>query len=57
VLVVGHQPTLGLAAGYLLAGLASSWTVRKGSVWWLRRRERQGRIEVVLHAVISPEQA
>ncbi|MCE2659478.1 MAG: SixA phosphatase family protein [Rubrivivax sp.] len=57
VLVVGHQPTLGLTAGYLLAGLTAGWTVRKGSVWWLRRRERQGRVEVVLHAVISPEQA
>jgi phosphohistidine phosphatase len=56
VLVVGHQPTLGLAAGYLLAGLANSWTIRKGSVWWLRCREREGRRDVVLHAVLAPDQ-
>jgi phosphohistidine phosphatase len=59
VLVVGHQPTLGLAAAYLLAGQAQSWSVRKGAVWWLRAREPKhagdGALEVVLHAVVSPE--
>jgi phosphohistidine phosphatase len=29
--------------------------VRKGGVWWLRGREREGELQVVLHAVISPE--
>jgi phosphohistidine phosphatase len=56
VLVVGHQPTLGLAAAYLLAGLAQPWSVRKGAVWWLRRRERATGVQVVLHAVLGPEQ-
>ena len=56
VLVVGHQPTLGLAAAYLLAGVAQPWSVRKGAVWWLRRRERANGAEVVLHAVLGPEQ-
>jgi phosphohistidine phosphatase len=55
VLVVGHQPTLGLAAAYLLAGQPQAWPVRKGAVWWLRGRERDGVLQVVLHAVISPE--
>jgi phosphohistidine phosphatase len=55
VLVVGHQPTLGLVAAYLLAGQAQAWTVRKGAVWWLRAREREGVLQVVLHAVVSPE--
>jgi len=55
VLVVGHQPTLGLAAAYLLTGQALPWTVRKGAVWWLRAREREGELQVVLHAVVSPE--
>ena len=55
VLVSGHQPTLGLAAAYLLSGQAQAWTVRKGGVWWLRAREREGALQVVLHAVISPE--
>ena len=55
VLVVGHQPTLGLAAAYLLAAQPQPWTVRKGAVWWLRARERDGEMQVVLHAAISPE--
>ena len=55
VLVVGHQPVLGLAAAYLVAGLAEPWTVRKGAVWWLRARERNGSLQIVLHAVVSPE--
>lgn len=55
VLVVGHQPTLGLAAAYLLSGQAQAWTLRKGGVWWLRAREREGTLQVVLHAVVSPE--
>ncbi len=55
VVVVGHQTTLGLAAAYLLSGHAQPWAVRKGAAWWLRGRERDGRLQVVLHAVISPE--
>ncbi len=55
VLVVGHQPVLGLAAAYLLSGQALTWSVRKGGVWWLRGRERQGVLQVVLHAVVAPE--
>ena len=55
VLVVGHQPTLGLAAAYLLSGQAQAWTIRKGAAWWLRARERDGELQVVLHAAIAPE--
>ena len=55
VLVVGHQPVLGLAAAYLLSGQALVWPVRKGGVWWLRLREREEQRQVVLHAVMSPE--
>jgi phosphohistidine phosphatase len=55
VLVVGHQPTLGLVAAYLLSAQAQAWSVRKAGVWWLRGREREGELQVVLHAVISPE--
>ena len=55
VLVVGHQPTLGLTAAYLLSGEAQAWPVRKGALWWLRAREREGVLQVVLHAVLSPE--
>lgn len=55
VLVVGHQPTLGLAAAYLATGQPLPWAVKKGAVWWLRAREREGVQQVVLHAVLGPE--
>ncbi len=55
VLVVGHQPTLGLTAAYLAASQIEPWAVKKGAVWWLRAREREGVVQVVLHAVMSPE--
>lgn len=55
VLVVGHQPTLGLVAAYLLSGQPQAWSVRKGGVWWLRARQREADLQVVLQAVIGPE--
>lgn len=55
VLVVGHQPTLGQAAALALTGTASAWSVKKGALWWLRRRERGGERECVLRAVIGPD--
>jgi phosphohistidine phosphatase len=59
------QPTLGLAAAYLMTGARLAghheaelmpWAIKKGSVWWLRHRPREERGEVVLVAVRSPEQ-
>ena len=55
VLVVGHQPTLGLAAAYLLAGVVQPWSVKKGALWWLRRRDRAGDDQTVLVTVRGPE--
>jgi phosphohistidine phosphatase len=62
VLVIGHQPVLGTTAAYLMtggaeggAGTVPPWSVKKGSVWWLRHRPREGRAEVVIVAVRSPE--
>jgi len=55
VLVVGHQPTLGLVASYLLAEAPRAWTIRKGAVWWLRCRNREDQDQVVLHAVQGPD--
>jgi phosphohistidine phosphatase len=53
--VVGHQPTLGLTAAYLLAGVMQPWPVRKGALWWIKRREREGQVEILLHASLSSE--
>jgi phosphohistidine phosphatase len=56
VLVIGHQPTLGQVAAHLLAGQEQAWTVKKGAVWWLRSREREGNGQVVLVAMLGAEQ-
>ncbi|HWH75481.1 MAG TPA: histidine phosphatase family protein [Methylibium sp.] len=55
VLVIGHQPTLGIVASRLIAGVEQFWSVRKGAVWWLRCREREGDSQVVLQAVQGPD--
>ena len=55
VLVVGHQPTLGQVAARLLADADQPWAMRKGAVWWLRCREREGVAQVVLQAVQGPD--
>ncbi|HEY5862680.1 MAG TPA: phosphohistidine phosphatase SixA [Casimicrobiaceae bacterium] len=55
VLVVGHQPTLGMVASFLLSGEEAYWSVRKGAVWWLSDRVRDGGTAVVLKTVVSPD--
>ena len=55
VLVIGHQPTLGLVAAQLLTGVPQPWAIKKGAVWWLRSRDREGAAQVVLQAVKAPD--
>lgn len=55
VLVVGHQPTLGKVAGMLLVDAPMELSIRKGAVWWLKRRTRGSEAQVVLRAVIGPD--
>jgi phosphohistidine phosphatase len=55
VIVVGHQPDLGRAAAALLAGRPADWSVRKGGLWWLTRRKREGEAQTVVRAVIAPD--
>lgn len=55
VLVVGHQPTLGQTVARLLQLQAPECSIRKGAVWWLRQRERNGQWQTVLLSVQTPE--
>ncbi len=55
VLVIGHQPTLGFACARLVSGNDEYWPIKKGAVWWLRYREREGRVQVLLQAVQGPD--
>ena len=55
ILVVGHQPTLGQTIAQLLGLQESDCPVKKGSLWWLRNRERDGHSQTVVVTVQSPE--
>lgn len=55
VIVVGHQPTLGRVAAFLVSGAPAGWTVKKGALWWLTNRVRNDEAQVVVQAVISPD--
>ena len=55
VLVVGHQPGLGQAIAQLLGMAHDSCPVRKGAVWWIRTRERDGDVQTVVVTVQAPE--
>ena len=55
VLIVGHQPALGLVAAYLLTDQPQPWTIKKGAVWWIRGRNREDTEQVILQAVQAPD--
>ncbi len=38
ILIVGHQPNLGLLISQLIGMQAGACSVKKGAVWWLRQR-------------------
>jgi phosphohistidine phosphatase len=55
VLVVGHQPVLGLVAAILLLGQPLGWNIRKGGLGRLRHRYRGDIERVLLVAALAPE--
>jgi phosphohistidine phosphatase len=55
VLLVGHQPSLGALIAHLLRFDAEQCAVKKGAVWWLRTRDRNGQKEAVVVTVQTPE--
>lgn len=55
VLIVGHQPILGAAAARLLCDSMTSFSVKKGAVWWLTQRTQEGDYQANLRLVIAPD--
>jgi len=55
VLVIGHQPTLGLVAAQLIGGQQQEWSIRKANVWWIAQRERGDITTNYLRAVMAPD--
>lgn len=55
VVVVGHQPTLGRVIARLLNLNEEDGPMKKGALWWLRQRERNGAMQTVIVTVQTPE--
>ena len=55
VVLVGHQPDLGRAAAFLLAGAQTEVSIRKGGLWWLKDRAHEDGAKVIVRAVVSPD--
>ena len=51
VVVVGHQPTLGAAAGLAITGTEQPWNVKKGAIWWITRDDND---DITVRAVLAP---
>jgi len=54
IVVVGHQPTLGLVASRLLCGTEQPWSIKKGALWWFSSRPEEGDGEAALIAMVNP---
>lgn len=55
VVVVGHQPTLGRVIARLMGLAEEDCSVKKGALWWMRHRERNGARQTVVVTVQTPE--
>lgn len=51
VVIVGHQPTLGQLAAWLLTGNACDLSIAKGATWWLRASRKNGMLQVAVESV------
>ena len=51
VVVVGHQPTLGMSVAKLLTGRDADFNVRRGAIVWVAHKDRRN----VLRAVLAPD--
>lgn len=55
VLIVGHQPTLGLVAAHLLSGDQQYWNIKKAAAWWIAQRDPDDIDSLYLKAVMAPD--
>jgi len=59
ILLIAHQPNLGLLAARLLGMQESACVVKKGAVWWLRQRlqdnAKDQALQTYLFAVQNPD--
>lgn len=54
VLVVGHQPTLGLVIAQLLGSADEYVSVKKGAMWWFETQTRDNAYQTALRVMTTP---
>lgn len=54
-LIVGHQPTLGIAAAVAMTRKPQYWCIKKAGIWWIASRVRGHEEQAIIRAVVSPE--
>jgi len=54
IILLGHQPNLGLFIAKLLGLHQSACVVKKGAVWWLKQRKLDGVSHYYIEAVKQP---
>ncbi len=55
VLIVAHQPSLGMTAAIAMTRKTHYWCVKKGSIWWLASRIRAEEEQAIIRAAITPD--
>ncbi|WP_338849764.1 histidine phosphatase family protein [Massilia sp. W12] len=55
VLIVGHQPTLGRLIATLVQGQDQEFELRKGYICWISQREREGKLQTWIKALLGAE--
>lgn len=55
VLMVGHQPSLGMAAAIAMTRKTHYWCVKKGAIWWVASRVRAEEEQAIIRAVMTPD--
>lgn len=56
VLIIGHQPTLGQAASFIITPQQSECAIRKGNVWWISQKQHSAEgLRTYLKAILTPE--
>ncbi len=56
VLIVGHQPTLGEVASHLITPHQPHCAIRKGNVWWITQKDRDGEgLSTYLKCIMTPD--
>lgn len=55
VIVVGHQPTIGMVAAKLINGSDGYMSVKKAAMWWFELHTANGKKQVQLKTMATPD--